>query len=51
MPNINCGSEYLHFRDLKVALWITVGVDDWTAERTIVAGNVLECNPVIQFQS
>ena len=41
MSNVNCGSDYLHFRDLKVALWITVGVDDWTAERAIVAGNVL----------
>ena len=51
MSNVNCGSDYLHFRDSKVALWITVGVDDWTAERAIVVGNVLECNPVIQFQS
>ena len=44
MSNVNCGSDYLHFRDSKVALWITVGVDDWTAERAIVAGNASDAN-------
>ena len=25
----------------KIALWISVGVHDWTAKRAIIAGNVL----------
>ena len=26
----------------KIALWISVGVDDWTAELAITAGNASE---------